>query len=68
MFDPGDALPFIILNPFLETSLELLNLCLGNLKLHADVEEVNKVDKVVIVLWLLEPVSQEDWGKVQCPE
>lgn len=58
-----ELLPFIVLNPSPETSLELLDLRCRDLKLYADLE-VDQVNKVGEVLRLLGLVSQEDWCKV----
>ena len=61
-------LPLIVFNPFLKTSLKLLNLCFRNLKLQAETKEVSQVNKVGLVLGFLEMTLEENWSKVKCPE
>ena len=50
------SLPLVILNPFFETCLKFLYLHSRYLKLHADVKEMDKLNKVGEVLGLLEAV------------
>lgn len=41
--------PFKLNNPFLESDLKLVHLFLCNFELEADVEELDKLDEVIIV-------------------
>ena len=54
---PGDSLPFILLNPFPETCLKLLDLRCRDLKLYTDAEEADQLNEVGEVVRLLELVS-----------
>ena len=61
-----DAL-FVLLHPIYEAFADLMNLGRCRLELKAEMEEVDKLNEVVIVPLMCEAFTEKNWCNVQCP-
>lgn len=58
----------VLFHPILKSFLKLINLLLGNSPLKTGVEEGNKFDKVLEVLWTLEAILEDNRANEENPE
>jgi hypothetical protein len=57
-----------MLYPFYESSSECFDFMVGDVKLQTDLQQFDKVYKVLVVFRVLELASEQDRSQVQCPE
>jgi hypothetical protein len=60
--------PFILLGPLLGTSLEVINLILGNFKFETKCKKSNQLNKMFVILFIDKPAIKKSRGKIQHPD
>jgi hypothetical protein len=60
--------PFILLNPLLETSLEIINLILGNFKFETKCKKSNQLNEIFVISFIDKPAIKKSRGKIQRPD
>ena len=61
-------IPFIYLDPLLETSLKVINLILGNFKFKAKCKKSNQLNEMFVISVIGKAAIKKSRGKIQCPD
>jgi hypothetical protein len=60
-------IPFILLDPLLETSLKVINLSLGNFDFKTKRKKLNQLNEVFVILFIDKPAIKKSRGEIHCP-
>jgi hypothetical protein len=59
---------FILLDPLLKTSLEVIDLILGNFKFKTKGKKSNQLNKMFVILFIDKLAIKKSRSKIKCPD